>query len=112
MYMKERFYKNRKMENIPPSILFRMLKDKKSNELNAFKKNTLKLEKTEEEKYNNKQIEALNNELNFINEFKTKCKTGLIKLYMDSLMNKIETLEKENECPSHQIKLKEIKGKI
>jgi len=73
------------------SVLFRMLKGKKDNELkDALKKCVIKvlpksLIKEEEEKYEKIQIQALDEEIEFINGFKSKCKTGLIEKYCDSL---------------------------
>jgi hypothetical protein len=118
MNIKNRFYENRKMEAMPPSVLFRMLKEKKDDEFkNALKKCVINiipisLKKEEKEVYDNAQIDALRTERTFIDENKNKCKTGLINRYLSSLKERINLLEKENEDPVFQLKLREIKGSL
>lgn len=118
MKNKHKFYNERKREVMPPSILFRMLKRKKDDELkDALKKCVIEiiphtLKKKEKELYNELEIEALRKERTFINENKSKCTTGLINKYLSSFKEKIRLLEKENEDPVFQLKLREIKGNI
>jgi predicted transcriptional regulator len=117
MENRHKFYNARKKEVIPPSVLFRMLKGKKDNELEgALKKCVVKviphsLMKEEEEKYFDLQLDALGEEINFINKYK-KGKTNLINRYYDSLKNKIKKLQETNKDPVFQLKLREIKGRI
>ena len=102
------------MEAMPPSVLFRMLKEKKDDELqDALKKCVIHIipetfKKGEKKKYDDAQIKALKRENTFIQENKNNCKTGLIEKYLTSFKNKISSLEKENEDPVFRLKLKEI----
>ncbi len=102
------------MEAMPPSVLFRMLKEKKDDELkDALKKCVVHIipgtfKKGEKEIYEDTQIEALKKEKTFIQEMMGKCKTGLIDKYLISFRNKMNNIEKENEDPVFRLKLKQI----
>lgn len=102
------------MEAMPPSVLFRMLKEKKDDELkDALKKCVVHIipgtfKKGEKEIYEDTQIEALKTEKTFIQEMMGKCKTGLIDKYLISFRNKMNNIEKENEDPVFRLKLKQI----
>jgi len=113
MKIKNEYYEERR-EILPPSVLFRMLKEKRDNELNdALKKCVVHIipstfNKSEKEIYEDTQIDALSKEKTFIQGLKDKCKTGLIDKYLVSFRNKIKNIEKENEDPIFKLKLKEI----
>jgi len=116
-----KYYEQIKKEVLPPSVLFRTLKNNGDDELKkALEKCVIRIipnhlindVKSDEEEYKRAQIEGFEKEHRFIIELKKKCSTGLVSKYYNSLVKKINNFETSNEDPLNQVKINQLKELI